>query len=113
MVYARRNSDGRIIALYNTPNEDAGEAVSVNSEEVMEFLLHDEMSDEKSREILSRMDLEMVRITEDIIELLIDKGLIMFTDLPQAAQQKLLSKKRLRQHLHGGNPLLVDIEELF
>ena len=113
MVYAQRDSNGRIVALYDSANENASEEVSINSEEVLEFLHREDMSDEKSKEILSRMDLEMVRITEDLITLLIDKGIIMFTDLPQAAQMKLMSRKKLRQHLNEVNPLLVNIEELF
>jgi hypothetical protein len=113
MIYVQRDSEGRITALFNTPNEHASEAVPVNSAEVKEFLMQDETGDEASREILSQMDLEMVRITEDLIELLISKNLIMFTDLPPAAQQKLLSRKKLRLSLSSDDQLLVDVEELF
>jgi hypothetical protein len=42
-------------------------------------------------------DLGLARVLEDLIDLLIEKGTFMFTDLPPAAQQKLLSRRGLRR----------------
>ena len=54
----------------------------------------------------------MIRIVEDLIELLIQKNLIMFTDLPNAAQQKILMRNQIRSVFQPGDPLLVDDDEL-
>ncbi len=35
----------------------------------------------------------------DVIEIMIDKGLILITDLPEAAQEKLMERQRLREKL--------------
>lgn len=48
---------------------------------------------------LSQSDLALVRVIEDLIDTLIEKGLIQFTDLPPAAQAKLLSRRETRAAL--------------
>jgi hypothetical protein len=49
---------------------------------------------------LEQSDLQMARVMEDVINLLIDKSVIRFTDLPVAAQQKLLSRREVRDQVH-------------
>ncbi|MEW8047412.1 MAG: tryptophan synthase subunit beta like protein, partial [Candidatus Thiodiazotropha sp.] len=60
----------------------------------------------------SETDAGMIRIVEDLIALLIQKNLIMFTDLPNAAQQKILMRNQIRSVFQSGDPLLVDDDEL-
>jgi len=56
---------------------------------------------------LNESDLPFVRVLEDVIDLLIDKSLIRFTDLPLAAQNKLLQRRSTRERRQGLS-LLVD-----
>ena len=51
-------------------------------------------------------DAEFVRVIEDLIDVLITKNLIMHTDLPEAAQKKLMFRKGLRNRIHGALDLL-------
>lgn len=46
-----------------------------------------------------RSDLEMIRVYEDLVDLLLTKRIIMLTDFPPAAQEKLLRRKTLRTSL--------------
>ena len=46
--------------------------------------------------VLNRLDLDMVRIIEDVIDILIDKNIMLFTDLPDPVQNKILFKKNIR-----------------
>ncbi|WP_093447789.1 hypothetical protein [Thiomicrospira sp. ALE5] len=56
------------------------------------------MSEEKvTIQALQDSDLEMIRVLDDLIELMIDKGVIQFTELPEQAQRKLLKRTQLRQ----------------
>jgi len=48
---------------------------------------------------LYRSDLEVARVTEDLIYLLIQKNVILFTELPDIVQKKLLSREHLRDKL--------------
>ena len=45
----------------------------------------------------ARSDLGLVRVIEDLIEVLIDKKVIMFNDFPEGAQKKLLDWRGLRK----------------
>jgi len=57
-------------------------------------------------EALSQTDLALARVLEDLIDTLIAKGLIQFTDLPLAAQAKLLSRRETRAALSDPLQLL-------
>jgi len=52
-------------------------------------------------ERLAGSDQGMVRVLEDLIETLIGKNLIRFTDLPEAAQAKLLERRTLRRSVNA------------
>ncbi len=54
----------------------------------------------------SQSDAEFVRVLEDLIDTLILKNVIRHTDLPPAAQQKLLRRKGLRNRMQGALNLL-------
>lgn len=54
----------------------------------------------------SESDAEFVRVLEDLIDTLILKNVIRHTDLPPAAQQKLLRRKGLRNRMQGALNLL-------
>ncbi|MCG7876372.1 MAG: hypothetical protein JAY75_09355 [Candidatus Thiodiazotropha taylori] len=111
MLYAKRDNDGKIINLSDTPSAGADEEVSATDDEVIGFIFNNS-STTLSKKLLSETDTGMIRIVEDLIELLIQKNLIMFTDLPNAAQQKILMQNQIRSVFQPGDPLLVDDDEL-
>jgi len=53
---------------------------------------------------LSASDLDLIRVVEDVVDLLIDRNLLRFTDLPAAAREKLMQRRALRKAL---NPLTL------
>ncbi len=75
-----------------------------------EFIENTPNSDEIVQTVLNRMDLEMVRVIEDVIEIMIDKNLMLFTDLPDAVQNKILFKKTIRNL--SGNTSIIEEDEL-
>jgi hypothetical protein len=48
---------------------------------------------------LLKSDLDMIRVYEDLTDILIGKRIVVLTDFPAAAQEKLLHRKRLRSSL--------------
>lgn len=58
------------------------------------------------REALSDTDLGLVRVLEDLIDVLIRKGVLQFTELPAAAQAKLLERRTARAGLQDPLRLL-------
>ena len=51
---------------------------------------------------------DFVRVLEDVVQLLVDKGVILFTDLPESAQEKMLYRQRLRSSIKNNLNLIGD-----
>ena len=98
-AFCRTRSRWKIQALHR--HAKAGtEELPPHAPEVVEFL---EATMVKSQ--LTVSDLTLVRVLEDLIELLLVKGVITLTDLPDAAIQKLKARHRIREKFTGwGQP---------
>jgi hypothetical protein len=94
MPYVKRDDQGRITAVNLEPAEGL-EDVPSNSPELLDFMTR--MGLEHST--LQQSDMRLVRVLEDLIDLLIDRDVIRFTDLPLPAQEKLMERRSMRQSL--------------
>lgn len=92
MLYTKRNTSGEIVMLSKEPTSECSETVAPDSPEVLAFLADQPGS---SAHFIAS-DLAFVRVVEDILEVLLEKGIITFTDLPEAAQAKVMERKSLR-----------------
>lgn len=106
MLYIERDKIGNIIALHVKPEPNAREQKAIMDEEIMEFLSKSVDTDPWVQ-LLSLSDMSIIRILEDLIDLLIRKNIIMLTDLPEQAQGKIRERKRVRKKM-GPNHLMVD-----
>ncbi|MDB5839366.1 MAG: hypothetical protein JWQ23_1318 [Herminiimonas sp.] len=103
MPFLQRDSSGQVTALFaEAPAEDAEFAQSSHPD-VVAFLDAgtERVSDEDARRQLAAMDGSMIRVLEDLLDVLIQKHIILLTDLPLHAQRKLLSRKEARGNLLG------------
>ena len=57
---------------------------------------------------LSETDADLARVTEDLIDILLNRGVIQFTDLPSAVQTKLLQRRQTRSDFSQHLKLLAD-----
>ena len=57
-------------------------------------------------------DAGLARVTEDLIDILITRGLIQFTDFPPAAQAKLLQRRQTREMMANRLKLMDDGDPL-
>ena len=101
-MFVKRDSDGRVIAVSLREEPGFAEQLDAGDPGLLEFHATSSgneagLSAEAQR--LRSSDVELVRVVEDIINLLTDKGVIQFTELPESAQQKLLQRRILRQHI--------------
>ena len=94
MPFVKRDADGVIIAVFGEATEDGLDEITADDEGLLAFMRGGDEG-AAQRDMLDS-DLGMVRVLEDLINLLIDKGVIRITDLPEAAQQKLLERGSLR-----------------
>ncbi len=107
MVFIERDQDGKIIALRRGEKGVAGEeSASLNDEEVRAFLCSCGDLEAFTKQ-LAETDTDIIRVLEDLIDLLASKQVILFTDLPAEAQEKIQRRKKLRTQL-ADNPLIVD-----
>jgi hypothetical protein len=60
---------------------------------------------------LALSDAELARVTEDLITVLVRKGAILFTDLPEAVQTKLLDREALRSKLENNKVSFLSEDE--
>ncbi|SDM92542.1 hypothetical protein SAMN05192555_1282 [Franzmannia pantelleriensis] len=97
-MYVQRDKNGNIKLLSRDSSPDCSEYLSPDSPEIALFLGKQVAYQEGDR--LRQSDLEFVRVLEDVIEVLMDKGVISFTDLPDAAREKLMTRQNLRRRVN-------------
>lgn len=108
MLCVERDQKGAIIALRRGEAACGLEPVSLLDEEVVDFLrLNGEIA--SLGHLLMHSDASVVRVLEDLIDLLIAKQIILFTELPQDAQAKLQGRKQLRAQLSDDQLTVNDI----
>ncbi|MBB3329214.1 hypothetical protein BDK63_000050 [Halomonas campaniensis] len=98
-MYIKRDDDGRIELVSRDATPDCREFLAADSPELLAFLMEGETG--KGQAHFQASDLAFVRVLEDVIEVLMDKGVISFTDLPEPAQQKVMERQSLRRRLNG------------
>ena len=98
-MYIKRNDSGSIELVSREATPDCSEFLPADSTELLDFLMEHEGAEGAAH--FRASDLAFVRVLEDVIELLMDKGVISFTDLPEPAQQKVMERQSLRRRLNG------------
>lgn len=108
MVYVKRDAEGRLIAVSLEDDGLGWELGAGNGaeRELFEKILRDSKSE------LFESDLTLSRVLEDLIELLVDRGVIRFTDLPAAARMKLEERKSARASVRIGLSLLDEDNDM-
>ncbi len=105
MPFIKRNDHGNICALAKEQIDTTYEYILPSMPELQEYASQ-ELATIKHASPLSALvdsDKAIARVTEDLIHLLIEKHVILFTELPQAVQQKLLDREKLRaEHVNTG-----------
>lgn len=116
MPFIQVDSEGRLVAVsHETPNINIHEWEEVTDTDprLAAFVAGLVKSDsaEHSKNALQESDLEFVRVVEDLIDLLVSKNYIQFTDLPDVAQQKFRQRRSLRGKMRSGLDLLEDSDD--
>lgn len=114
MPYIKRDLTHKISSLSMTESAEYTEYLASTNPEIVEFL-HLSQDANATKASLEESDMEFVRVAEDLINTLISQKVILFTDLPEATQEKLLGREKLRQQLQGerNDSFMDDTEESF
>jgi hypothetical protein len=106
MFYVQRDADGQLIRVEAAPFAESSEQLEADDQEIQSWF--SSQSVESSLLQLRQTDPEMIRVLEDLIHILTTKGVLRITDLPPAAQHKLIHRSQAREGLGGLNRLIGD-----
>ena len=99
MPFVKRDAAGRVVSLHREQDSQDLQYLPLDHPDVLGFLEPIGERRSQGRGELLKSDLEMIRVYEDLTDILISKNVVMLTDFPQAAQEKLVRRKRLRSSL--------------
>ena len=108
MPYIERSADGKIIGLRTVVGSNSTENKSLNDEEVLDFL-KDNMDSKFLEGLLAHSDAGLIRLLEDLINLLTKKNIILFTELPEKAQEKIIEREQIREKMSSQNIIVEEI----
>ncbi len=92
MPYVRRHPSGEIESVHRSPSLDATEYLDAAAPELQRFLARGDAPD-----AFAQLDGDFVRVLEDLIDLLLARGVVRITDFPAPAQAKLFARKDHRK----------------
>ena len=106
MLYVKLDGAGNIVAWNTKQTDICNQAFDLNSIQSQSLLSKTLALSESIQS-----DLSMVRVLEDLIETLIKKSIINITELPPQVQDKLTTRKKMREHgsLKTEDPGLIKI----
>jgi hypothetical protein len=98
LMYVKRDSAGTIVAISKFVDTGFTELLADDNVELLAFIQNAKSIGQRE---LEQTDQTMARVMEDVVNLLVEQGVIRFTDLPDAAQHKLLNRRELRGKRQG------------
>lgn len=104
MRYVLRDAAGNILSLHREPVPGA-DALPIDHPDVQAFV-----NAEESQRSFAGLDAGLVRVVEDLIDVLIERNVLRITDLPAEAQQKLFDRKHFRSLTQGKSLQLFGAE---
>lgn len=110
MPYVARDQYGKITGISDKQNASAREFLPNDHPEVIQYLQG--ASPDKIRDRLDSSDTDMARISEDLIDVLISRNILNFTDLPLGAQKKLIARQKIRRNLTALSNLVTDEDDI-
>ncbi|MFF7706569.1 tryptophan synthase subunit beta [Pseudomonas sp. NPDC007930] len=108
MFYVQRDEQGQLIRVEAAAFAEATETLNADDVTILEWFSNQTAL--RSLEQLRESDLNMIRVLDDLIQLLVSNGVIRVTDLPDAAQAKLADRSVARENLGGLSRLINDDE---
>ena len=96
VIYVKRDKDNQVTAISKVALPDFTEQLDSNHPDVIAFLGIDSI-DAHAEKTFIQSDLQLIRVLEDLIQILIEKNIIRLTELPEEAQSKLLDRKKVRE----------------
>lgn len=107
MPFIRRDATGNIVEAREAPTGEVIEFLEPDDPEIVRFLAR-QGGEAQIREQLSVSDSDMIRVIEDIVDVLIRKRLIEASDLPSVVHAKLARRRELRKTMTSLSHLMAE-----
>lgn len=95
MPFVHKDADGKILAVYTEAVEGAVEVAP--DDPALRAFIQENIPAVDAGDEWFQSDLALARVMEDLIDILVQKKVILFTDFPTGAQKKLLERRGLRE----------------
>lgn len=95
MPYVTRDADGAICAVLR--DDPGGAEYLPPGDPQLHDVLGSEVAEGSALNAFERLDVDFVRVLEDLIEALTARNVINITDLPDFAQAKLFARRSYRE----------------
>jgi len=95
LLFVKLDASGNIVACNTEKTEECNQEIITDDLIQIQHLLLSKKDLTLSRSLQS--DLSMVRVLEDLIDTLVEKSIINYTDLPPEVQEKLTTRKKMRE----------------
>lgn len=95
MLYVLRDAAGEILSLHRTAVAGA-HSIAADHPDVTAFL-----GRSPDQQQFASLDAGLVRVLEDLIDVLIRRNVLNITDLPLEAQAKLFDRKHFREDMQA------------
>lgn len=92
-MFIKRDDAGKIVAISKVQDVNFPECLDDDNPELQIFM---RSLKTYQHHVLAQTDHSMARVVEDVINVMVEKNLIYFTDLPDGAQKKLLARREIR-----------------
>ncbi|TVP53384.1 MAG: hypothetical protein EA349_13875 [Halomonadaceae bacterium] len=92
-MFVQRDQSNRIIAVSQVKQPGFLEELPDDDEELSGFMANS--GDTSS--VFKKSDIELIRVIEDLVDILTQKGVFQYTELPVEVRNKLNSRKALRR----------------
>lgn len=93
MPYIFKNAEGLITGSASEKLSGDWDFIEGDAKEYLDYLEQSLAEHAPFRE----SDIQLARVLEDLISILIDRGMVRFTDFPPAAQKRLNYRQSMRQ----------------
>ena len=112
MPYGKRNNKGKLIGIKDESDEIYQQWLSDDDSELLAFMQNTVKANEL-KQSLSVSDDEMIRVIDDLIGLLVEKQVFVFTELPEAVQIKLNTRTTMRSGINPLENLISESDDIY
>jgi len=108
MFYVQRDQYNALVRVEAQAFAESTGTLPADHQDIQAWFATDVI--DNSLKQLQQSDSEMIRVLDDLIQVLTAKGVIRITDLPPAAQVKVMERTQARTALGGLSELINDDE---